>query len=67
MYGEILGGHILLVCSWIEELFTLMILTFVKLHNDIQFVVTRCTQQKLFWENLGSDEHKQSIASYTHM
>ena len=66
MYGEILGGYILLVCSCIEVLFTLMILEFEKFHNDIQFVVTRCTQQKLYWENLDSDEHKQSIASYTH-
>ena len=26
MYGDILGGHILLVCNWIEVLFTLTIL-----------------------------------------
>ena len=32
------------------------------LHDDIWFVVTRCTQQKLFMENEGSDESEQTIA-----
>ena len=43
--GKFLGGHILLVCCWIEAPFTLTIRT----------------RQKLFKENEGSSEHKQSI------
>ena len=61
MYGEFLGGHILLAYSWIEALFILAILAFEGLHNNIYFVVTRCIQQKLFKENEGSDEHEQTI------
>ena len=59
--GKFLGGHISLVCSWIEAFFTLTIPEFKGLHNDIQFVVTRCTQQMLLNENEGSGEHEQSI------
>ena len=29
MYGEFLGGHISLVCSWIEALFTLTIQAYI--------------------------------------
>ena len=61
MYGDILGGRISLVCSWIEALFTLTIPAFEGLHDDIQFVAIRCTPQKLFKENKGSGERKQSI------
>ena len=50
--GKFLGGHILLV---------LMILAIEGLHGDV-FVVTRCTQQKLFKENEGSGEPEQTIA-----
>ena len=32
---KFLGGHIFLVCSWIEALFSLTILTFEGLHEDI--------------------------------
>ena len=60
MYGEFLGGHILLVYSWIEALF-LAIPAFEGLHNDIYFVVTRYIQRKLFKENEGSDEREQTI------
>ena len=37
MYGEFLGGHILLVYSWIEALFilTIRIPAFKGLHNGI--------------------------------
>ena len=35
MYGEFLGGHILLVYSWIEALFILTIPAFEGLHDDI--------------------------------
>ena len=35
MYDEILGGHISLVCSWIEALFILTIPAFEGLHDDI--------------------------------
>ena len=61
MYGDILGGHISLVCSCIEALFTLTIPAFKGLYDDIQFVAIRCTQQKLFKENKGSGEREQSI------
>ena len=56
MYGEFLGGHLLL-----EALFILAIPAFKGLHNDIQFVATRCIQPKLFKENEGSGEHEQTI------
>ena len=59
--GKIMGGHISLVCCWIKALFTLTILAFQGLHDDIQFVATRCIQQKVFKENKGSGEHEQSI------
>ena len=51
--GKFLGGHISLVCSWIEALFTLTIPAFEVegFHNDILFIVTRCTQQKLLKED----------------
>ena len=33
--GKFLGGHISLICSWIEALFTLTIPVFEGLHDDI--------------------------------
>ena len=61
--GKFLGGHISPFCSWIVALLTLTIPAFEGLLNDIQFVVTRCTQQILLKENEGSDELKQSIVA----
>ena len=58
--GKFLGGHISLVYSWIEALFILTIQAFEGLHDDIQFVVKRCTQHKLL---KGSGEREQSIVS----
>ena len=50
MYWEFLGGNILLVYGWIEVLFILMIPGFEGLHDDIQFVATRCKQWQLLKE-----------------
>ena len=51
--GKFLGGHILLAYSRIEAIFILTILVFEGFHDEIYFVATRCTQQKLFKENEG--------------
>ena len=62
--GKVMRGHALLVYGWIEMLFILMIPAcgHEGLHDDISFVVTRCTQQKLFMENKGSGGREQTIA-----
>ena len=56
--GKVMRGHALLVYGWIEMLFILMIPACEGLHDDISFVVTRCTQQKLFMENEGLGERE---------
>ena len=43
MYEKIIG-HVLLIYSWIEGLFILTIQAFEGFHNDMKFVVTKCTQ-----------------------
>ena len=61
MYGEIFGGHILLVYSWVEVLFTLTIPAFEGLLKGFTMIYNLCTQQKLFKQNEGSGEREQSI------
>ena len=69
MYREVLGGHILLVYSWIEELFILTIPAFEGLHDDniiCSYKMPVATQRKLFKaENEGSGEREQTIAIVT--
>ena len=62
MYGEIFGKPYLACLQLDRSTFILIILAFEELHDDIKFVITKCTQQKSFKENQGSGERECTIA-----
>ena len=58
MYGEFLGGHILLVYCWIELLFILIILAFEGYQDYIRVIYSyKMYTMKVTQRNKGSGEH----------